>query len=57
MDANDQGHRHGNFSNYYSFHPPQNRLQVLEQTNILKYICEGLRLSTTADESTEKRVG
>ena len=42
MDAEDQGHRYGNFPNYYAFHPPQNRLQVLEETNILSYIRDGL---------------
>ena len=45
MDAEDNGHRYGNFPNYYTFHPPQNRLQVLDQTNILSYIRDGLKLS------------
>ena len=42
MDAKDQGHRYGNFPNYYTFHPPTNRLSVLEDTNILSYIRDGL---------------
>ena len=54
MDAEDQGHRYGNFPNYYSFHPPQNRLQVLEESSILNHIRNGLllkkRTSTTNDE-------
>jgi len=49
MDANDQGHRYGNFPNYYTFHPPTNRLSVLEDTNILTYIRDGLRNSLSCD--------
>eukprot|EP00581_Thalassiosira_minuscula_P015021 CAMPEP_0183732884 /NCGR_PEP_ID=MMETSP0737-20130205/39614_1 /TAXON_ID=385413 /ORGANISM="Thalassiosira miniscula, Strain CCMP1093" /LENGTH=367 /DNA_ID=CAMNT_0025966013 /DNA_START=34 /DNA_END=1134 /DNA_ORIENTATION=- len=44
---NDQGHRYGNFPNYYSFHPPQNRLRILEQTNILKFIRNGLQIQSS----------
>jgi hypothetical protein len=44
MDDNDKGHRFGNFPNYYAFHPPANRLQVLERTGILNYIRNGLLL-------------
>jgi hypothetical protein len=42
MDPDDQGHRYGNFPNYYSFHPPKNRLDVLEEKGILNYIRSGL---------------
>ena len=42
MDANDQGHRYGNFPNYYSFHPLKNRIDVLNQTGIMDYIRRGL---------------
>lgn len=52
VDADDRGHRHGNFPNYYAFHPPTNRIQVLEESNILSYIREGLRLSD--DEYVKK---
>ncbi len=38
LDPNDQGHRYGNFPNYYAFHPPGNRLRVLERANISSYI-------------------
>jgi hypothetical protein len=31
----DQGHRYGNFRNYYTFHPPSNRIQRLGE--ILDY--------------------
>ena len=53
MDAEDQGHRYGNFPNYYAFHPPQNRLQVLEETNILSYIRDGLIKSAYCDGTLE----
>ncbi|KAL3786850.1 hypothetical protein HJC23_013771 [Cyclotella cryptica] len=42
MEDNDHGHRYGNFPNYYSFHPPQNRLDVLARTGILDYIISRL---------------
>ncbi len=42
MEAEDKGHRHGNFPNYYSFHPPQNRLHILEQCGLMAYIRRGL---------------
>ncbi|KAL7540510.1 hypothetical protein ACHAWF_006696 [Thalassiosira exigua] len=42
MDIDDQGHRYGNFPNYYSFHPPDNRLDILKQTNILDCLCRGI---------------
>ncbi len=42
MEAEDKGHRHGNFSNYYHFHPPQNRLQVLEECGLMAQIRCGL---------------
>lgn len=34
----DQGHRYGNFHNYYSFNPPSNRLVVIQDH--LKYIAQ-----------------
>ena len=49
MDAKDQGHRYGNFPNYYTFHPPTNRLTVLEDTNILTYIRDGLFNTSSFD--------
>ena len=42
MEADDKGHRHGNFPNYCSFHPPQNRLLILEQWGLLTHIRHGL---------------
>lgn len=42
MEVDDKGHRHGNFPNYYSFHPPQNRLLILEQCGLLTHIRRGL---------------
>lgn len=42
MEAEDKGHRHGNFPNYYSFHPPQNRLHILEQCGLMTYMRRGL---------------
>ena len=43
----DQGHRYGNFSNYYSFNPPSNRMKLME--GILKHITASL---TTSKETT-----
>jgi len=48
MDANDQGHRYGNFPNYYAFHPPDNRLRVLERAKISIYIRDGLASSSAS---------
>ncbi|KAL7543562.1 hypothetical protein ACHAXR_012871 [Thalassiosira sp. AJA248-18] len=56
MDATDQGHRYGNFPNYYSFNPPQNRLQVLEESSILSYIRSGLSRLSDDVESKEKSI-
>jgi hypothetical protein len=42
MESDDKGHRHGNFPNYYSFHPPQNRLLILEQCGLMTHIRRGL---------------
>ena len=36
--SRDRGHRCGNFHNYYSFHPPENRLRVLTESGILNAI-------------------
>lgn len=66
MEAEDKGHRHGNFSNYYHFHPPQNRLQVLEQCGLMAQIRRGLFASneksscqgdteTSAEQSHRKK--
>ncbi|KAL9183389.1 hypothetical protein ACHAXT_005176 [Thalassiosira profunda] len=52
MDAADRGHRRGNFPNYYAFHPPANRLEVLERTGLLAHLRRGLRPS---DEEFAKR--
>ena len=41
-DHHDQGHRYGNFPNYYAFHPPQQRLRVLERTRILPHLRNAL---------------
>eukprot|EP00984_Skeletonema_dohrnii_P013696 scaffold5691_cov81-Skeletonema_dohrnii-CCMP3373.AAC.2 len=49
MDAEDKGHRHGNFANYYSFHPPQNRLLILEQCGLMNYIRGGLVIGADDD--------
>jgi SAM-dependent methyltransferase len=38
----DQGHRYGNFRNYYRFHPTNNRTNILDLPNgILDVICQG----------------
>ena len=55
MDANDQGHRFGNFPNYYTFHPPQNRLEVLETSSIMSYIRNGLFMIRSNSTSCEKQ--
>jgi len=60
MDDNDKGHRFGNFPNYYAFHPPANRLQVLARTGILNYIRNGLlsvfsSSNSSTDEEYEQR--
>jgi len=55
MDAKDQGHRYGNFPNYYTFNPPTNRLSVLEDTNILSYIRHGL--FKTCNDDGKKMIG
>jgi len=36
LEAQDLGHRHGNFHNYYAFHPPSHRLDKMKE--ILEYI-------------------
>ena len=36
--SNDRGHRYGNFSNYYSFNPPSNRMATIR--DILRYVVE-----------------
>lgn len=51
MEAEDKGHRHGNFPNYYSFHPPQNRLNLLEQCGLMAYIRR--ELVVVADDVSE----
>ena len=61
MEAEDKGHRHGNFSNYYHFHPPQNRLQVLEQCGLMAQIRRGLfgsidKLSCQGDTETSDMI-
>jgi len=49
MDGDDaNGHRYGNFPNYYSFNPPENRLDVLERAKILDYILAGLSTPTSS---------
>ena len=53
MDAKDQGHRFGNFPNYYAFHPPANRLEVLEKTNILSYIRQRLLFLDGVDNDND----
>ena len=55
MDASDQGHRHGNFPNYYAFHPPDNRLRVLERANISSYIRDGLASASASAKSSGGR--
>jgi hypothetical protein len=52
VEAEDKGHRHGNFPNYYSFHPPQNRLLLLEQCGLMDYIRRGLS-GISADDKSE----
>lgn len=42
METADHGHRHGNFPNYYAFHPPRERVDVLESAGLLSYIRRGL---------------
>jgi hypothetical protein len=55
MDASDQGHRYGNFPNYYAFHPPDNRLRVLERANISSYIRDGLASASASAKSSGGR--
>ena len=45
-DEADQGHRYGNFRNYYTFHPPSNRIQRLGE--ILDYVVENRKPETLA---------
>ena len=54
VKAEDKGHRHGNFPNYYSFHPPQNRLLLLEQCGLMDYIRRGLSV-TEINSSPRKK--
>lgn len=54
MDRDDHGHRYGNFPNYYSFHPPQNRLDVLIRTGILDYITSSLCRPILSSEQPSK---
>lgn len=42
METADHGHRNGNFPNYYAFHPPGERVDVLESAGLLSYIRRGL---------------
>ncbi len=49
INPEDQGHRHGNFPNYYTFHPPGNRLDVLYKSGMLNYIFLGMKSSFTGD--------
>ena len=53
VEAEDKGHQHGNFPNYYSFHPPQNRLMLLEQCGLMDYIRRGL--STVEIKSSPRK--
>jgi hypothetical protein len=48
MDASDQGHRYGNFPNYYAFHPPDDRIRVLERCKFTRYIRNGLSSSSSS---------
>lgn len=53
----DRGHRVGNFHNYYTFHPPANRLSVLDECGLLDVIAERLldrREGMDADNSNNK---
>lgn len=54
--AQDLGHRLGNFHNYYSFHPPSNRLEHMGE--ILAYIrdtCARKRRATSSTTSEESK--
>ena len=42
MEDDATGHRYGNFPNYYSFNPPENRINVLKRSGILDRIIHGL---------------
>jgi hypothetical protein len=55
MDDNDRGHRHGNFPNYYAFHPPDVRMRVLERCNILEYVRIGISRTTMMTSSSYAR--
>lgn len=51
IDPNDKGHRFGNFSQYYTFHPTKERLQILSKENgILDEV-----VKHWIDENSQKR--
>lgn len=53
MEDDATGHRYGNFPNYYSFHPPKNRLDVLRRSGILSCVIDGLKKTSLCALSYE----
>lgn len=52
MEDDATGHRYGNFPNYYSFNPPNKRLNVLKRSGVLDYILRGLTEESTPSGHT-----
>ena len=52
MEDDATGHRYGNFPNYYSFHPPKNRLDVLRRSGILNCILDGLHKTPSSCDAS-----
>ena len=51
ISREDRGHRLGNFHNYYTFNPPENRIAVLEDLSLINFIAERLlRKDKVAEE-------
>jgi len=44
VHSDDGGHRYGNFHNYYNFHPPKNRIDVLQRCGIFDFIIQRFRI-------------
>mmetsp|Transcript_2464 Transcript_2464/g.3567 ORF Transcript_2464/g.3567 Transcript_2464/m.3567 type:complete len:414 (-) Transcript_2464:142-1383(-) len=49
----DRGHRLGNFHNYYTFHPPINRIGILTSCGVMNYILQHILLANHNQQKEE----
>eukprot|EP00554_Chaetoceros_debilis_P016570 CAMPEP_0194126606 /NCGR_PEP_ID=MMETSP0150-20130528/60082_1 /TAXON_ID=122233 /ORGANISM="Chaetoceros debilis, Strain MM31A-1" /LENGTH=371 /DNA_ID=CAMNT_0038820479 /DNA_START=66 /DNA_END=1182 /DNA_ORIENTATION=- len=51
----DKGHRVGNFHNYYEFNPADNRLKIMENCGIFRYLVNDVFISSEDDEQIREK--